>query len=222
MTKFSCTVCNKEFSLPEEVLERYPNWQPKYCRDHSPNKKDIVQKKGANSRVSRKASSSYGASELNLTLEEVLDRFSEGPQSGLFTDGSARPNPGPGGWGAVLVKDGKIIEHRLGSEGDTTNNRMELTALLQGYQMLSHEDAVTIYTDSELCVNTLTKWAASWESRGWKRKTGPIANLDLIKPLYELYKSRPKSKIEWIKAHNGWLWNEYADSLATAWDRESL
>jgi ribonuclease HI len=158
----------------------------------------------------------------NLTTEEVLQKFSAGPDSGVFTDGSAMPNPGPGGWGVVYVLNGEIQEQKHGHDPDTTNNRMELTALIEAYRALPKEAELTIFTDSNLCVQTINEWAASWEKRGWKRKTGPIKNLELIKELYALSKEHPRVKLEWIKAHNGWLWNEYADSLSTAWARSKL
>lgn len=150
-------------------------------------------------------------------LQDVLRRYKAGPQSGVFTDGSSIPNPGPGGWGAVYVENGKIIKQECGHDPDTTNNRMELTALINGYKMLPPDAQVTMYSDSNLCVSTINQWAAGWERAGWKRKTGAIANLDLVKELYALSKSRPGVKLEWIKAHNGWLWNEYADCLSTSW-----
>ena len=68
----------------------------------------------------------------------------------------------------------------------------------------------------------MNEWAAGWENKGWKRKTGPIANLELVQELWALSKAHPKVKLEWVKAHNGWLWNEYADSLANAWNRSEL
>jgi ribonuclease HI len=158
----------------------------------------------------------------SLTVAEVLKRYREGPQNGIFTDGGARPNPGPGGWGMVYVVDGKIVDQRHGNDPDTTNNRMELTALIQAYSALPRDAEVDIYSDSELCVNTINKWAAGWERRGWKRKDGPIKNLELVQQLYALHKEHPKVVLKWIKAHNGWLWNEYADSLATAWTRSEV
>lgn len=158
--------------------------------------------------------------ELDLPLAEVLQRYSEGPDSGIFTDGSSRPNPGPGGWGVVFVREGRIISEMNGYNPDTTNNRMELTALIEGLKLSGQNDRLDLYTDSELCVNTFTKWADSWARNGWKRKTGPIANIDLVKEAYILYKERPNVNLKWIKAHNGWLWNEYADSLSTAWARD--
>lgn len=158
----------------------------------------------------------------SLTVAEVLGRYREGPQTGIFTDGGARPNPGPGGWGMVYVIDGVVQTQRHGRDPDTTNNRMELTALIEAYSILPPDAALDIYSDSELCVNTINKWASGWEKRGWKRKDGPIKNLDLVQRLYALHKEHPQVELKWIKAHNGWLWNEYADSLATAWTREEV
>jgi ribonuclease HI len=151
---------------------------------------------------------------------EVLRRYSAGPQTGVFTDGSAVPNPGPGGWGYVHVVEGSIVSSDCGHESDTTNNRMELKALIMAYRSCAPDKGITIYSDSNLCVQTVNQWAAGWEKKGWKRKTGPIANLDLVQELYALSKEKKLVKLEWIKAHNGWLWNEYADSLATAWMRD--
>jgi ribonuclease HI len=154
-----------------------------------------------------------------LTPQEVLARYHDGPKSGLFTDGGSRPNPGPGGWAAVLVENDKIIKQIYGHERDTTNNRMELTALIEGLKLLSPGQSADVYSDSELCVNTITKWAAAWERNNWKRKTGPIKNLDLVQEVYRLYKERPELRVSWVKAHNGWRWNEYADSLSAEWTR---
>ena len=163
-----------------------------------------------------------GAVQDSLTRAEVLRRYRHGPQTGIFTDGGARPNPGPGGWGVVHVVDGVIQAERYGSERDTTNNRMELTALIQGMKLIDPETEMEVYSDSDLCVKTINEWAASWERRGWKRKDGPVKNLDLVRELYELKKERPKVRLKWIKAHNGWLWNEYVDSLASAWTRSEV
>lgn len=152
----------------------------------------------------------------DLTTSEVLERFQEGPTHGIFTDGSSRPNPGPGGWGAVFVRDNKLVEERHGADEWTTNNRMELTALINGLEMAPPDETLTIYTDSLLAVNTLTKWAKGWEARGWKRKEGEIANVELVRQAWELTQQRPKARLEWIRAHDGSRWNEYADALSTA------
>ncbi|MCL4241748.1 MAG: ribonuclease HI [Dehalococcoidia bacterium] len=152
----------------------------------------------------------------SLTTAEVLRRFDGGPETGIFTDGSCQGNPGPGGWGAVYVRDGAIIEERHGDAPSTTNNRMELTAMINGLEMAPADLPVTVYSDSQLVVNTLTRWAKGWESRGWKRKEGEVKNLDLVQRAWALVQERPSVRIEWIKAHDGSRWNEYADALSTA------
>ena len=153
------------------------------------------------------------------TPEEVLERFHDGPKSGVFTDGSCEGNPGPGGWGVVWVEDDRILAERSGADPATTNNRMELMGLITGYELLPADAEVTIYSDSNLCVQTVNEWAAAWERRGWKRKTGPIANLELVKRLYALSLAHPKVKLRWIRAHDGSRWNEYVDSLANEFIR---
>lgn len=154
-----------------------------------------------------------------LTPEEVLARYTSGPDTGVFTDGSCDPNPGPGGWGFVWVKAGSIVAEKCGRDPDTTNNRMELNALIEAYETLPDDEDVTVYSDSQLCVNTINQWAAGWEKRGWKRKTGPIKNLDLVQRLWTLSKERPRVRLEWIRAHDGSRWNEYADALASSYQR---
>jgi ribonuclease HI len=158
--------------------------------------------------------------EISLSPQEVLERFHGGPKTGVFTDGSCEGNPGPGGWGFVWVEDDQIIEERNGVDPETTNNRMELQALISAYELLPKDRALTIYSDSQLCVKTVNEWAAGWEQRGWRRKSGPIANLELVKKLYALAQSRPRVELCWIKAHDGSRWNEYADSLASAYMRD--
>jgi ribonuclease HI len=171
-------------------------------------------------RIPRRHSSA--SAELNLTLAEVLSRFTAGPADGVFTDGSAQPNPGPGGWGAVYVVDGEVRAQRHGHEPHTTNNRMELTALINGYQLVAPGVGADVFTDSELCFKSMTQWAAGWQARGWTKKGGPIKNLDLVQELYALVRARPELRLRWIKAHDGSRWNEYADSLSTAYTRDHL
>ena len=93
---------------------------------------------------------------------------------------------------------------------------MELKALIEGYKMLTEDETFTMFSDSQLCVNTITKWAASWKKKGWTRgeKREPVMNLDLVQELYELAQTRPLAKLEWIKGHAGLRWNEYADALS--------
>ncbi|MBW2385716.1 MAG: ribonuclease HI [Deltaproteobacteria bacterium] len=148
-----------------------------------------------------------------------MARYTAGPRTGIFTDGSCEPNPGPGGWGFVWVQDDEIVQQKCGHEPDTTNNRMELTALIQAYESLPAEGVFSLYSDSQLCVKTVNEWAAGWQRRGWKRKTGPIKNLDLVKRLWTLAQAKPDIELKWIKAHDGSRWNEYADALASSWAR---
>ncbi len=192
MPEFTCRDCGDEFSLPQSVLDRYPGWVPKQCR---------------NCRDSKPAPS--------RTQSPGTD-----PTTGVFTDGSSVPNPGPGGWGVVYVVDDEIVAERWGHDPDTTNNRMELTALLEALEVVPSGTPMTVYSDSNLAVRTITEWASGWEKRGWKRKSGPVENLDLVKKVYRGYRDRPELKLQWIKAHVGFKWNEHADELAARWRQE--
>lgn len=207
MTTLTCRSCGAAFTLPDRIRERYPGWAPKQCRACHTGGGDRAAGAGV---------------EENLTVAQVLAKYSGGPTEGVFTDGSAQPNPGPGGWGAVLVVEGEVVDQAHGHEEHTTNNRMELTALIAGYDLVPAGMSTTVYTDSKLCVDTITKWAPAWERRGWRRKSGPIANLDLVKELYERARARPELRLAWIAAHSGNRWNEYADSLSTAYRRAEL
>jgi ribonuclease HI len=148
---------------------------------------------------------------------EVLSLYTSGPKTGVFTDGSCEGNPGPGGWGFVWVEDDVIRAEQCGHDPATTNNRMELSGLIAAYKALPRDIAVTVFTDSQLCVSTINEWARGWEARGWRRKTGPIANLELVQELYALANAHPRVQLRWIKAHDGSRWNEYADALASYW-----
>lgn len=222
MPTFQCSVCSTNFDVPQAAIDKYPGWEPKFCRDHSPQKKGGSAKKKSGGL--RRGGAGRGASlrEENLTLAQVLAKYTEGPSMGVFTDGSSIPNPGPGGWGTVWVEDGEVVQALHGSAEHTTNNRMELQALIEAFKMLPEDAAVTVFTDSRLCVDTVTKWAPAWEKRGWTKKSGEIKNLELVQELLALYRAHPDCAIEWIAAHSGNRWNEYADSLATAWNRSEL
>lgn len=139
---------------------------------------------------------------------------SDDPQDGVFTDGSATPNPGRGGWAAVRVAGGAVLGELMGSDPDTTNNRMELMALLRALELVPVGTPEILYSDSQLAVRTVNEWAPGWEARGWRRARGPVENLDLVRPLYEGLRSRPELEVRWIRAHVGHRWNEYADELA--------
>ena len=116
--------------------------------------------------------------------------------------------------------DGAIVEERHGAHPDTTNNRMELTALLEGCDLVPEGTEMTLYSDSSLAVRAMNEWATGWEQRGWKRKTGAIKNLDLVKRLYFKVRKRPELKLVWVKGHSGYEWNEYADELANRWRKQ--
>ncbi|MBF8266895.1 MAG: rnhA [Dehalococcoidia bacterium] len=118
----------------------------------------------------------------------------------IYTDGSCQGNPGPGGWGAIVERDGKKRE-LAGREGDTTNNRMEITAAIRGLEATPDGSEVTIHSDSQYLVNTMT--------RGWKRN----ANQDLWAALDTMVKHR-RVRWQWVRGHVGHPENERADSLA--------
>ena len=216
---FTCSDCKREFPLAPSVRAKYPNWTPRQCMDCRSNGSPAKVSNRAVAPSSQKATTSRAKSVTStkvLTTSEVLERFDAGPATGIFTDGSCQPNPGPGGWGAVYVVDNRIIEQRHGAEPYTTNNRMELTAMIAGLELAPADEPITIYSDSNLVVQTLTTWAKGWEARGWKRKDGEVMNLDLVQEAWELVKAKPLARLQWIRAHDGSRWNEYADALSTA------
>ena len=130
----------------------------------------------------------------------------------LCTDGSASPNPGPGGFAVIEILDGNAKPVRLGKEKDTTNIRMEGSAMIAAIKYAG-DDGCEIHSDSEFWINVLEKWSPMWAKNGWKKKTGEIKNLDLVKELYELYNKYPV-KLVWEKGHAGVKYNEMADEWA--------
>jgi ribonuclease HI len=131
----------------------------------------------------------------------------------LWTDGSAVPNPGPGGFAVIEEKaDGEGVPVVLGRDDDTTNIRMEGLAMIAAIKFAG-EETIEIHSDSEFWINVLTKWAGQWKANGWKKKTGPIKNLDLVQELYELYSSQDV-RLVWIRGHEGTKLNEMADEWA--------
>ena len=126
----------------------------------------------------------------------------------LWTDGSASPNPGPGGY--AVLENGKPV--RLGREANTTNIRMEGQALIAAMEYAGKEGCA-IWTDSEFWVNVLTKWARMWELGGWVKKKGPIKNLDLVQKAWKLYKTYPV-ELCFTRGHVGTEMNELADEWA--------
>ena len=132
----------------------------------------------------------------------------------LYTDGACSGNPGKGGWGAILIY-GEHKKELCGGEKETTNNKMELTAAIQGLSALTEPCEVMLYSDSKYLIDGMTKgWAKSWQSKGWRKSDGkPALNVDLWKKILELDQ---KHKIEyiWVKGHAGNEFNERCDTLA--------
>lgn len=134
----------------------------------------------------------------------------------IFTDGACSGNPGPGGWGTIL-RFGEHEKELSGGEADTTNNRMELTAVIRGLEALKEPCRVTVITDSKYVSDAVTKgWAKSWKKKGWKRSGGePALNPDLWEKLLELLDIHEVS-FQWIKGHAGHPENERCDAMAVA------
>jgi ribonuclease HI len=131
----------------------------------------------------------------------------------LYTDGACSGNPGPGGWGAVLMH-GKSRRELSGGEKDTTNNRMEMMAVIRGVQELNRSSLVHIYTDSTYVMKGMTEWIDGWKKRGWKTAgKKPVKNVDLWQEL-ETTLNGHKVKWHWVKGHSGVPENERADELA--------
>ena len=136
-------------------------------------------------------------------------------QVDIFTDGACKGNPGPGGWAAIL-RMGPHEKELVGGEAETTNNRMEMTAILRGLAALKEPCAVTVHTDSRYVIDGMTKWIFGWQKKGWVNAAKkPVANEDLWREL--LAAARPhKLSWEWVKGHNGHPENERCDALASA------
>ena len=131
----------------------------------------------------------------------------------IYADGACRGNPGPGGWGAWL-KSGEHEKEMFGGERQTTNNRMELTAVISALGALEKRCTVTVYTDSEYVKNGITTWIHGWKKRGWKTSDNkPVKNIDLWQRLDELNAAHAVSW-RWVKGHAGDPGNERADRLA--------
>jgi len=130
-----------------------------------------------------------------------------------YTDGACKGNPGPGGWGALL-RSGAHERELYGGDPATTNNRMELTAVIRALEALKRASKVEIYTDSEYVMKGITEWLAGWKRRGWKtadRK--PVKNADLWREL-EALAHKHEVRWHWVRGHSGHPENERADALA--------
>lgn len=139
-----------------------------------------------------------------MTESQVID---------LYTDGACKGNPGPGGWGALL-RFGDHEKELCGGEANTTNNRMELTAVIEGLRALKRACKVRVHTDSQYVQKGISEWLANWRRRGWKTSDGkPVKNQDLWQALDELAAGH-EVEWHWVRGHAGHVENERADALA--------
>ncbi|MCL2538883.1 MAG: ribonuclease HI [Oscillospiraceae bacterium] len=161
-----------------------------------------------------------------IVLDDIIEQnsFIKGSsiqkQVDLYTDGACSGNPGPGGWAAVLLYRGHERE-MSGYSRDTTNNRMELTAVIEGLRALKQSCEVTVYTDSKYIVEAVEKgWVYGWEKRNWKRAGNkPALNSDLWKELLSLL-SKHTVHFSWVKGHDGNPFNERCDALAVKMSKQ--
>lgn len=136
------------------------------------------------------------------------------PEIEIYTDGACSGNPGAGGWG-VILRCGTTEKELSGGEKETTNNRMELTAVIEALKALKKECRITLYTDSRYVMDGINQWMPNWKSNGWRttNKKSPVKNIDLWQQLDALV-SQHQIKWVWIKGHNGHPENERVDTLA--------
>jgi ribonuclease HI len=131
----------------------------------------------------------------------------------IYTDGACSGNPGPGGWGVVMLCNGHSEEY-CGGDMRTTNNRMELQAVIEALARCAKESSIILYTDSQYVHKGITEWLANWQRRGWKTANGkPVKNLDLWQMLVEAANNQ-QITWQWVLGHNGLWGNERADALA--------
>ena len=132
----------------------------------------------------------------------------------LYTDGACSGNPGPGGWGAVLIY-GEHEKDLSGAQTDTTNNRMEMTAVIRALEALIEPCDVTLYSDSKYVLDGITKWVHGWKKRGWVNASKkPVRNADLWHELIEV-SDRHQIDWQWVKGHSGHPENDRVDRLAS-------
>jgi ribonuclease HI len=145
----------------------------------------------------------------------MIEKRQHMKQVEMFTDGACSGNPGPGGWGCILRYRGREKELSGGAE-ETTNNRMEITAVIMGLRQLKESCCVQICTDSKYVVEGVTKWLAGWQANGWRRSDKkPVLNIDLWQELALLLAQHEVHWV-WVKGHAGHPENERADALAVA------
>jgi ribonuclease HI len=146
---------------------------------------------------------------MSLSAEE----FSSDKLVEIFTDGACKGNPGPGGWG-VLMRYGEVEKELCGGEANTTNNRMEMLAVISGLEALKKSTKVRVVLDSQYVQKGMNEWIHGWKARGWKTAAKqPVKNVDLWQRL-DLAVARHEVQWQWVKGHAGHEGNERADQLA--------
>ena len=144
------------------------------------------------------------------------------PKVVIYTDGACRGNPGPGGWGAILIAANGTEKQLCGGERATTNNRMELMAAIQALEALKKPCKVELHTDSQYVMKGITEWVRGWKLRGWKTAAKePVKNEDLWRRLDDA-RARHDVDWRWVKGHAGHELNERADELANLGMRQTL
>jgi ribonuclease HI len=136
------------------------------------------------------------------------------PELTVYTDGACSPNPGPGGWGAVLLAGGKVVRELSGFGGESTNNRMELTAAVAALKSLDRRHRLVLYTDSNYLRHGITDWIVKWQRNGWQTADRrPVKNGDLWQELLAQIE-RHQISWQWVRGHGTDRWNNRADELA--------
>lgn len=149
-----------------------------------------------------------------------MDKSDVLPEITIYTDGACSPNPGPGGWGAVLLKKGEAPRELRGFGGETTNNRMELTAAVSALQALHERHSVILYTDSQYVKKGITSWIFAWQKNNWLTAgKKPVKNADLWRALLEEIEHH-QITWKWVRGHALDTWNIRADELAVAARKE--
>lgn len=134
----------------------------------------------------------------------------------IYTDGACSPNPGPGGWGAVILEDGSVVSELSGAEPESTNNRMELTAAVKALESLDQSARIDLYTDSTYVKKGITEWIFNWQKNNWRTASKTeVKNSDLWRQLLEQI-GRHDIEWHWVKGHADNRWNNRADELAVA------
>lgn len=138
----------------------------------------------------------------------------------IYTDGGCNPNPGEGGWGVVILQNNKQILQLCGYEKESTNNKMELTAVIEALKFINNnikkaKQNIIIYTDSQYVKNGITKWIKNWKFNGWKTSNRKSVKNKELWEILDCYRQVHNVKFKWVKAHNGNEYNEIADKLAT-------